>query len=154
MTLICLIIFFLFPHPKIYLNHSGCLLRKSTPRNCFEDCIQEIFSKQLIYWFSTIISFALNRTAGSQLASDVTGFEQFIQSSPIASYKDALFAAVSTILIRDLSKTRRWLGRSKCVKPSQEVISFYDSRPPFLRNLNEQAITLAYAPADGHPRVG
>ena len=46
------------------------------------------------YRFFTITSFALNCTTGSQIAGYVTGFVQFIKSSPAASYKGAPFAAV------------------------------------------------------------
>jgi xylulokinase len=80
-----------------------------------------------------------------QIVSDVTGREQAVQSTPGASYGDAMMAAVGVGLLPSLSESRRWLAEGTIVRPEPEATAFYDARYPLFRELYERTRGLVHA---------
>ncbi len=80
-----------------------------------------------------------------QIVSDVTGREQVAQTTPGASYGDAMMAAVGVGLLPSLSESRRWLPRGTLVRPDPEAAAFYDKRYPLFRELYESTRALVHS---------
>jgi xylulokinase len=80
-----------------------------------------------------------------QIVSDVTGREQVVQSTPGASYGDAVMAAVGVGLLENLSESRRWLEAGTVVRPEPVALAFYEGRYPLYRELYERTRPLVHA---------
>ena len=80
-----------------------------------------------------------------QIVSDVSGREQAVQTTPGASYGDAMLAAVGIGLMSSLGETRRWVAPAPVVRPDDEAFTFYDERYPLYRQLYERTADIAHA---------
>jgi xylulokinase len=79
-----------------------------------------------------------------QIVSDVTGREQIVQSTPGASYGDAMMAAVGVGIVKSLRDTRQWLAPGTVVRPDPEASAFYTQRYSLYRELYQQTRGLVH----------
>jgi xylulokinase len=79
-----------------------------------------------------------------QIVSDVTGRDQIVQTTPGASYGDAMMAAVGVGMVKSLSDTRQWLSPGTVVRPDPEASAFYEKRYALYRELYSQTRELVH----------
>ncbi len=70
-----------------------------------------------------------------QIVSDVTGREQLVQSTPGASYGDAMLAAIGVGILPDMRTADRWLGPAQTVPPISSNTQHYERGYRLFRQL-------------------
>ena len=88
-----------------------------------------------------------------QIVSDVTGRAQIVQTTPGASYGDAILAAIGAGILEDMSAARRWLEPGTLVAPDPRAAAFYDGKYPLYCRLYEQTKEIAHVLAADPERI-